>query len=82
MELFVPPESALRELELWKARWDFVNERATCRTCGASQDVTHASRPFAYNARCGVALMAAEFPFRDLAATFRIILSASSSTEK
>lgn len=58
-------------MESWKASWEIIDERVTCRTCGARQDVRDAQHPFEHREGCTAAIQAEQLPWRDLAALLR-----------
>ncbi|WP_238935266.1 hypothetical protein, partial [Pseudomonas typographi] len=57
----------------WLERWTLDERGVTCRSCGASQLLTDARRPFEHREGCEQVKPAAEFPWRDLTAVLRRI---------
>ncbi|KPW26974.1 hypothetical protein ALO90_200185 [Pseudomonas amygdali pv. aesculi] len=70
------PAHASGALASWRQRWDIVDERVSCRVCGASHSIEDARQPFTHYHGCTAASVAIQLPILELAKALREELSA------
>lgn len=62
-------------LERWNRKWNMNGLNLCCRTCNATQDQAHATRPFVHDPQCQIRSSDDEYPLRELYLILRAQIS-------